>query len=94
MGNVIWDEEKARLNLQKHGVSFPEASDVFDDPLADVRLDTEHSDEEKRLKITGFSSQNRLLLVVYVERGEDQRLISARKATARERKNYEHYANS
>ena len=56
MGNVIWDDEKARLNLEKHGVSFPEASAVFDDPLADVRLDREHSDEEERLKIIGFSS--------------------------------------
>ncbi len=93
MGNVIWDDEKARLNLEKHGVSFPEASVVFDDPLADVRLDREHSDEEERLKIIGFSSQSRLLLVVYTERGEDQRLISARRATAHERKQYEYNAN-
>jgi len=93
MGNVIWDDEKARLNLEKHGVSFPEASVVFDDPLADVRLDREHSDEEERLKIIGFSSQSRLLLVVYTERGEDQRLISARRATTHERKQYEYNAN-
>jgi len=90
---VIWDDEKARLNLEKHGVSFPEASAVFDDPLADVRLEREHSDEEERLKIIGFSSQSRLLLVVYTERDEDQRLISARRATAHERKQYEYNAN-
>jgi hypothetical protein len=83
-----WDERKAQLNLKKHGVSFEEATEVFFDPNAIVRFDTNHSIEEERMIIIGLSSR-RLLFVVYVEReGDVIRIISARKATRKQRDDY------
>jgi uncharacterized DUF497 family protein len=84
-----WDEDKAASNLKKHGVTFEEAASVFSDPLAAIFDDEAHSEEEHREIIIGHSSQNRLLLVCLTERGETIRIISARRATKRERRDYE-----
>jgi uncharacterized DUF497 family protein len=85
-----WDEEKAAANLKIHGVSFREAIEVFFDPDAVEGFDSEHSINEDRFYIIGFSSR-RLLYVVYAERlGENViRLISARKAEGKKQKEYE-----
>lgn len=88
-----WDGRKAEANVRKHGISFDEASTVFDDPLALVLADEEHSDDEVREIIVGHSVLQRLLLVSFTERDEDViRIISCRKADKRERKHYEENA--
>jgi len=84
-----WDEEKAQINLKKHGVSFEEAGSVFARRLSLTIADPLHSDEEDRFVTLGESSSGRLLVVVSTDRGETVRIISARVATRRERKNYE-----
>jgi uncharacterized protein len=71
-----WDENKARLNFSKHGISFEEARTVFDDPLYVDFYDPDHSDEENRYIILGESQQGHLLIVSYTERGDIIRLIS------------------
>jgi uncharacterized protein len=91
--NFEWDEEKARANLEKHGVSFEEAQTVFDDPLYVDFYDPEHSYDEHRYIILGESRQGRLLLVSYTERGGVTRLISSREATPAERRDYEEGRN-
>ena len=83
-----WDSEKAESNLQKHGVSFEEAATVFADSLSRTIADPLHSDDEFRFVTTGFSHLQRQLVVVHTDREDKIRLISARSATARERKNY------
>lgn len=84
-----WDNEKARANAQKHRVTFEEAVGVFYDPLSVTFDDPDHSIGEQRFITIGFSSQRRLLVVSYVERDEVLRIISARGATAHERKKHE-----
>lgn len=85
-----WDSRKALSNLKKHGVSFDEASTVFDDPLAAIFVDEAHSSAEVRELIIGHSIAGRLLVVSFTERtGEMLRLISARVATRTERQDYE-----
>ncbi len=84
-----WDEAKARVNQQKHGVSFDEAATVFADPLAAIFADPDHSHDEVREILVGHSDRNRLLIVSFTERGAAVRIISARVATPRERKDYE-----
>jgi uncharacterized DUF497 family protein len=84
-----WDEEKARSNLAKHGVSFDEATSVFDDPLFLTFADPQHSVDEQRFLIMGESAKGRLLVVSYTDRAEMTRLISARLATRKESKAYE-----
>lgn len=84
-----WHADKAASNARKHGVTFDEAMTVFADPLAAIFDDDEHSAEEKREIIVGHSAKGRLLLVSFTERGEAVRIISARRATKRERKDYE-----
>ena len=84
-----WNEEKAAYNRQKHKVSFEEASTVFSDILSLTIPDPLHSEDENRLVIIGQSAKQLLLVVVHVERGSVIRLISARPATAHERKFYE-----
>jgi hypothetical protein len=85
-----WDEDKARSNVRKHDVTFDEASSVFADPLGVIFDDEEHSVDEVRELLIGHSVLQRLLVVSFTERGEDLvRIISARKATKRERKDYE-----
>ena len=84
-----WDDEKANVNLRKHKVSFPEGATVFDDPYLVIEPDPLHSHDEVRIFATGFSAGSRVLLVVSTERSERIRLISARRATPEERRNYE-----
>lgn len=84
-----WDPEKAIWNLKKHRVSFDEAVTTFYDPLSATLDDPDHSDDEQRYITVGFSSQGRLLVVGHTERGEIVRIISARPATAHERKRHE-----
>ena len=84
-----WDDNKARTNLAKHGVSFEEASTVFADPLSIAIPDPAHSQVEDRFIILGQSHRQRLLVVVHTERGDKIRLISARRASRNERKQYE-----
>lgn len=87
--NFEWDENKAQSNLAKHGVSFGEAATVFGDPLSLTIPDPAHSQVEHRFIILGQSHQRKLLVVVYTERGDNIRVISARHASRRERKAYE-----
>ena len=84
-----WDPEKAKRNISKHGVSFDEAVTVFYDPLSATFDDPDHSDDEQRYITVGFSSQGRLLVTGHTERGDVVRIISARRATAHERKRHE-----
>jgi hypothetical protein len=84
-----WSAAKARANVQKHGVSFEEASSIFLDPFALTFFDPDHSAEEAREITIGHSSQYGVLFVAHCQRGEHTRIISARKATKRERKQYE-----
>jgi uncharacterized DUF497 family protein len=84
-----WDVEKAASNLTKHGVSFPEAMTVFGDPLEVMIADPGHSDRESRFVSIAISEAGRLLVVAYAERGGRIRIITAREATPRERRQYE-----
>ena len=86
----VWDENKAEINLRKHGVSFPEASTVFDDYDALQIYDPDHSDEEDRFVMLGMSSALRILVVCHCYRENDEqiRIISARKATKNETATY------
>ena len=84
-----WDPEKAVANLRKHGVSFEEATTVFGDPMAMNMPDPDHSLTEERFILLGLSHRLRLLVVAYAERGTRTRLISAREATRKERRQYE-----
>jgi len=89
-----WDREKAVSNLQKHGVSFDEASTVFRDPLARIFDDEDHSEYERREIVIGYSMSGRLLVVAFIERfGPTVRIISARSATKMERVDHEENAN-
>ena len=88
-----WDPKKARRNLVIHGVSFDEASTVFQDPLSITIDDPLHSEDEERSVLLGHSYRNRLLVIVHTERGDRIRLISARVATNRERLRYEENAD-
>lgn len=84
-----WDEQKAKTNQKKHGVSFDEAATVFHDSFIATILDPDHSIDEQRYVTLGFSARGRLLLVIHTESGKKTRIISCRKATRRERRIYE-----
>lgn len=84
-----WDENKSKINKQKHGVGFDEAQTIFTDDLSVIKPDVEHSNTEERLLIIGTSNKNRLIVVSYTEREDIIRLINARKAKRNERKQYE-----
>ena len=88
-----WDATKAADNLKKHRVAFDEALTVFADPLARIFDDPDHSADEKREIIIGHSTAQHLLVVGFTERNEQVRIITARSATARERKTYEENTN-
>ena len=83
-----WDEGKAERNLIKHGVSFDEAKTVFDDLLYVDFYDPNHSENEDRYLAIGESNRGRLLIISYTERGNKNRLISARETTKTERETY------
>jgi hypothetical protein len=84
-----WDRRKAGSNARKHGVSFEEASTVFGDQLSLTIPDPAHSEKEHRLVTIGRSHRGRFLVVVHTERGDNIRIISARLASRRERRNHE-----
>ena len=84
-----WDAEKAHENELKHGVTFLEASEVFDDDHSSTVRDPDHSIDELRFLIFGSSRSGKCLLVSYTERADRVRLISARHMTPRERRAYE-----
>ena len=88
--SFLWDENKAADNLKKHRISFEEALTVFFDPNARMILDPDHSEAEDRFILLGISSGLRLLAVCHCYREDDQniRIISARKATKKEQKQY------
>jgi len=84
-----WDTDKELSNIRKHGVDFDTALKVFNDPLRIVWFDKDHSDYEDRyLTIGVIQERPRILFVSYVNRDDVVRIISARKATARERRMY------
>ena len=84
-----WDRKKVKKNLRKHKVSFDEAVTVFYDPLSATFDDPDHSVGEQRLITVGYSSRGRLLVISHTEREKAIRIISARPATAHERKRHE-----
>jgi hypothetical protein len=89
MRDFEWDPDKEVRNARSHGVTFAEASTVFDDPLGRTVPDPVHSVAEERFVRLGISAAGRLLLVVHSERGPAVRIISARLASRRERVTYE-----
>ncbi len=86
-----WDPDKARANEKKHGVSFEEAQTIFYDDNARFDHDPDHSQEEDRFILLGMSAKFSILVVCHCYRADDTeiRIISARKATKKERKQYE-----
>ena len=89
MVDFEWDPAKGRRNRRKHRVSFQEAATVFGDLFSLTYSDPDHSASEARFITVGRSGAGRVLLVVHTDRGENVRIISARKATQSERKDYE-----
>ncbi len=88
-----WDDQKAIHNFKKHGIDFEAAKTVFIDPLAYIFDDEMHSVGERREIIIGHDGNSRLLLVSFTERAKVIRIISARLATKKERRNYEEYTD-
>ncbi len=84
-----WDSDKADRNLREHGVSFDDATTVFRDRLSITITDPDHSASEHRFIDIGMSHRGELLVVSYTERSDRIRIISARRATRAERRNYE-----
>ena len=84
--NFEWDKEKAKLNKIKHGISFKAAAKVFNDPNRLEDFDVFHSWDEERWQVIGMADD--ILFVIYTERRERFRIISAREATADERSRY------
>ena len=89
-----WDARKAASNLRRHGVAFQETIGVFADPLARIFDDEDHVIDEQREIIIGHSTRPQLLLVAFIQREATIRIISARKATRHERKDYEEGAET
>ena len=85
-----WSIQKADSNSKKHNISFEEASTVFGDVLSVTFPDPEHSVQEDRYLMIGLSDKSKVLVVSHTYRNESIRIISAREATLRERKFYEH----
>jgi uncharacterized DUF497 family protein len=84
-----WDPHKEAQNRRKHGISFREAATVFGDGLALTFPDPDHSIVEQRFITVGMSKVGRLLIVAHADRGDNIRIISARKTTKREQRHYE-----
>jgi uncharacterized DUF497 family protein len=85
-----WDAQKASANERKHGVSFDEAATAFGDPLSVTIPDPDHSEDEDRFILMGSTYRGKILVVVHTDRGNNIRIISARRATRTERRQYEH----
>ena len=84
-----WDEVKARENLKRHKVPFDEGKTIFNDPFLLTYPDIDSSEVEERYINIGLSTKNRVLVLIHTERQSKIRIISCRKATARERRHYE-----
>jgi hypothetical protein len=84
-----WNPNKAKKNIEKHGVSFDEAATVFFDPLSMTYDDPDHSYDKNRYIIIGLSDLGRLLFVSHAETDNIIKIISARQLTRKERKQYE-----
>ena len=87
--NYDWNAPKAAANVAKHGVTFEEAGSVFGDPLAYTFSDPDHSQGQERFLTFGLSINQRILTVSHIEHAQGIRIISAREATAHERKTYQ-----
>jgi len=87
-----WDTDKAGVNAKKHGIRFEEAATAFLDPMGRLIADPDHSEDEDRFLLLGLSASERLLVIAHGYRGAGEaiRLISARRATPRERSDYGH----
>ena len=85
----VWDKNKNKSNIEKHGVSFKEASTAFSDTLSLTIYDPLHSNEEDRFVLVGNSSTGKLLIVLHTASGDTIRIISARTATKKERRKHE-----
>lgn len=85
--NYLWDPAKARINLRKHGIDFADAATVFSDNYA-LTIPDDHPEEERFVTV-GMDSLGRVLVVVFIWRGQHIRIISARRAEGHERKQYE-----
>lgn len=85
---ITWDPAKAKSNFSKHKIRFSDAEDVLFDPMA-LTIEDKAAQSEERFVSVGADALNRVVVVVYTYRGDDIRLISARRATRRERKAYE-----
>lgn len=86
---IVWDPEKLKTNIEKHGIRFADAIPALEDPLAVTVTDYESDPAEERLITLGSDASGRILVVVYAWRGGDIRLISARTANPHERQEYE-----
>jgi hypothetical protein len=84
-----WDEAKARENLRKHKVAFDEGKTIFSDPFLLTYPDLDSSETEERFINIGLSAGNRILVLIHTQRRGKIRIISCRKATSRERRDYE-----
>jgi uncharacterized DUF497 family protein len=93
MLSFVWDEEKNKINLEKHGISFAEAKGIFYDEHARLIADEDNSEDEERFLLLGMSFRPRLLLVCHCYRENDHviRIISARKTTRRESQMYRRF---
>ena len=89
MLNFEWHTEKALKNIKRHNLTFEEAGTAFSDPFSLTTDDPQHSGDEQRFVLIGKSYKNRILIVIHTERGDNIRIISARKATKKERAYYE-----
>jgi uncharacterized DUF497 family protein len=85
---ITWDPAKVESNFREHKIRFSDAEAVLFDPMA-LTIEDETTEREERFVSVGADALNRVVVVVYTYRGEDIRLISARRATRRERKAYE-----
>ena len=89
MLRIEWSPRRNRANILKHGVDFEEAKSVFDDPLQLTVSDPDHSIDEKRYVTVGMSDRNRLLIMAHTIEDDRIRIITARRPTRSERKDYE-----
>jgi len=91
--NFSWDKNKAQTNFKKHKISFEEAQTVFDDENARLIFDPDHSEDEDRFILLGYSCTSKILTVVHCYRDDEQnvRIISARKSTKHEEKQYREF---
>lgn len=87
-----WDPDKAKTNAEKHGVTFAEASTAFEDALSVTIPDPLHSEDDVRFVLMGYSHRDRLLVVVHADRDDWVRIISARPATGKERRQHDENA--